>query len=321
MSLRSHEAAAEPPPANREGRPQVVYLMGAGRSGSTILGTTLGNCDGIFFAGELARWHRRAGAPLDGTERGRFWSDVREELGSEGESLGREARFLQRSSALFRIRSWPTQRRLRAPYRRVTRELYRAIARTASVPHIVDSSHFPRRARELQTLSGIDLYLLFLVRDPQSVVAAYARGDVVQGPKFDTLATNGYLWLTNLLSLFVFLRHPRARRLLVRHEDFIADPYGVTRDILDCVGSSADLPDFTALRTDSAFLGNRMVKTGVVALKSRPETAARRSRITALLQAPWSVVLARLKPRAGVAGFRADAVETAARESRTDVTD
>ena len=48
---------------------------------------------------------------------------------------------------------------------------------------IVDSSHFPRRARELQALNGIDLYILFLVRDPHSVVASWGREDVIE-PQF-----------------------------------------------------------------------------------------------------------------------------------------
>jgi hypothetical protein len=295
VSAPSPDLAAQAPAADRP--PKVVYVMGAGRSGSTILGTTLGNCTDIFFAGELARWHRRAGEPLAGAERERFWRAVREEVEIDVDSLGPEVRCLQQSSGLFRVGSWRAQRRLRPRFRSASEDLYRAIARTAAVRYVVDSSHFPRRARELQSLPGIELYLLFLVRDAQGVVASYNRRDVVQGPKFNTLATNAYLWLTYLLSLFVFLRQPRERRLFVRHDAFVADPERVLREILDGIGSSAGIPDLGALRTDRAFLGNRMVKSSVVALERKPTAPPKRSRVTTLLQLPWRAVFSLLRPR------------------------
>jgi hypothetical protein len=280
-------------------RPKVIYVMGAGRSGSTILGIALGNCSDVFFAGELARWHRRRGAPLAGAERERFWQEVREKMGGDEHSLGREARFLQRSSAAFRITTWRAQRRLRGRYRESAQLLLETIAETAQATHVVDSSHFPRRARELQALGGIDLYVLFLVRDPQGIVAAYRRRDVRQGPEFGGLKTNAYLWLTYLWSLYVFLRHPRERRLLVRHEDFLADPRAVLGDILRCAGSDAEIPDLTALRTDTSFLGNRVASSPVVALRAAPERPRRGSPLTALLQLPWRAVFALLRPVAG----------------------
>jgi hypothetical protein len=279
-------------------RPKVLYVMGAGRSGSTILGIALGNCSEIFFAGELARWHRRGGRPLAGAERERFWEKVRERTSVSVDSLGPEVGILQRSSAALRLNTWPAQRRLRGRYRSACKDLFQAIAATTGKSYIVDSSHFPRRARDLGALEGIELYLLFLVRDPQSVVASYRRRDVVQGPQFGILATNAYLWLTHLLSLFVFLSHPRDQRLLVRHEDFLADPEGVLRDILDGVGLAADIPDLNALRPGPAFLANRLVSTDVVTLKARPEATPSGSRITALLNLPWRLIFSRLRPAA-----------------------
>lgn len=293
-------------PAPSAARPKVIYVMGAGRSGSTILGIALGNCADVFFAGELARWYRRAGKPLTGAPdpgRERFWQAVRGELELEidvgVDTLGPEVGVLQRSSALFQIGSWPAQRRLRGRYRRACEDLFRAIARTAGKGCIVDTSHFPRRARVLQTLGGVDLYLLFLVRDPQSIVASYRRRDVVQGPRFGVLATNAYLWLTYVLSAYVFLRHPSERRLLVRHEDFLANPEGVLREILDRIGSSAEIPDLDALQTGPAFLANRLANAEVLALESRPDTRASGSRLTALLHLPWRLAFSRLRPAVG----------------------
>ena len=50
--------------------------------------------------------------------------------------------------------------------------------------------------------------------------------------RYGVLAANAYLWLTYLLASWVFLRHPRRRRLFVRHEEFLAEPATVVRRIL-----------------------------------------------------------------------------------------
>lgn len=294
-------AQASPDPL---ARPKVAYVMGAGRSGSTILGIALGNCDGVVYAGEMDKWLRRAGdPPLGGEERERFWREVREEVDVSPELTGKVARCLEASSAPFRRRFWGEQRRLRGPYRRFAGELYRAIAQVAGAAGVVDTSHFPRRARELQHVEGIDLYLLFLVRDPQSIVASWDRDDVVE-PRFTPLQTNAYMWLTYLISLLVFLRHPRERRLLVRHEDFLADPAAVVRDILDLIGSSAPLPDFGELRTGVAFQGNRVAREQVVSLNGSAPKPSRFSLLTAVLQLPWKLVFSLLGPVAGASARR-----------------
>jgi hypothetical protein len=281
-----------------EGRPKVLYVMGAGRSGSTILGVTLGNCDGVFFAGELDRWIARAGVPRDGEDRQRFWAEVRKHVEQAPELAGGRATVLERSSVLLDPRRWPARRRLRGRYRQISEQLNRAIAAVAGAQIVLDSSHYPLRARELQALAGIDLYLLLLVRDPQDVVASLGRRDVPER-RFGLLAANAYLWLTHACSLYVFSRHPGTKRMLVCHEDFLADPARVTGEILGICGSTAPPPDFSALQTGVPFHGNRLIRSRVVALGSQPASPAHPSRVTRVLQVLWMKALSRLRPKVG----------------------
>jgi hypothetical protein len=279
-----------------QSRPKVIYVMGAGRSGSTVLGVALGNCENVFFAGELDKWLVWRGAPhLTDDERTRFWSGVREQVDAEDLFGGQAHRCLERSSALFRVREWPARRRVRSRYRRVSEDVYKAVARAAGVTHLVDTSHYPLRARELQALEEVDLYLLFLVRHPQSVVASLDRRDVAER-RFGMLTANAYLWLTHLVSVLVFLRHPRERRLFLRHEDFVADPEGVLRQILDMTGSSAPIPNLAELRTGIPLHGKRLVNSEVIALQREASLPRRRSVMTSLLQLSWLAVLPRLRP-------------------------
>src|ERR1700730_15993454 len=145
----THPASSAPEPSGAAG-PRVIYVMGAGRSGSTILGVALGNCEGVFYAGELDKWLIRRGEPaLGGGERAQFWERVRARVNAS-DLFGYGARALERSSALFSVSKARRRRRVRRRYREVARELYRAIATEARADYVVDSSHYPLRARELQ---------------------------------------------------------------------------------------------------------------------------------------------------------------------------
>jgi hypothetical protein len=273
--------------------------MGAGRSGSTILGVALGNCEGVLFAGELDKWFTREGVPRrEDPQLRAFWAEVLEGVGDASDVLSARTGWIERSSGLFDPRKWRTRRRLRPRYRAVSQQLFQTLARVSGAEYIVDTSHYPLRARELQALRDVELHLLWLVRDPQSVVASLGRTDVVER-RFDVPTSNAYLWLTNLLALFVFLRHPRGRRMFVRHEDFVADPAGVLERILASAGSPATPPDLQQLHTGVPFHGNRLVKAEVVSLNPRPDAPARRSRLTASLQLPWRAVFAAMRPSAG----------------------
>ena len=89
---------------------------------------------------------------------------------------GEANRCIERSSSLFRIDRWRSRRRLRPIYLRVTQDLYRAIARVSGSECVVDSSHFPLRARELKRLAGIELDgLMVTLRESHVAWASYER--------------------------------------------------------------------------------------------------------------------------------------------------
>ncbi len=311
MKASSPSLSTVPDPAASaaDPKPRVIYVLGAHRSGSTVLGVTLGNCEDVFFAGELHSWLTWKGIPRVGGEEGeRLWASVREDVSGAEQLFGHDTElYVDRSSALRRLHRWPTvRRRLLKQYRRLTEDLYRAIARSTQSSCVVDTSHYPLRALQLKKLEGIEVYLLFLVRDPQGVVASLDPRDTTSGSK-PPLTTNLHLWATHLLSLLTFLSHPKDRRMFLRHEDFLEDPGGVLRQILDWSGSPSEIPDLTALEVGHPLHGNRFLRqTDVIALRAPRARRAPRSRMTAVLQAPWSPILSRLRPAATPGAPRED---------------
>ncbi len=281
-------------------RPKVIYVMGAGRSGSTILGVTLGSCDGVCYAGELDAWLARSGEPnFKNAERAEFWGRVAQRMGSGeglfGDSVGR---LIERSIAVFPAFNREQLRDLEESYRRVSAALYEAIASESRAEVVVDSSHFPLRARQLQKIQSVDLHLLYLVRRPEGVVAAFRRQGISQPPK-GVVAANAYLSLTYLLSILVFMRHPRRSRLLVRYEDFVDDPAAATRQILGMAGlRPTAVPSRQAtLSTGIAFQGNRLLGRDRVVLQAKREEYSVPQRLRALPQLPWRLVPWVLRPR------------------------
>ena len=284
----------------------MLYVMGSGHSGSTILGVTLGNCRGMFYAGELQNFLTRSGIPaVGGVERTRFWRRVRNEAPDAQELFGYGShRVMERSGAVLRPHTWAARRSLRARYRRVTRDVAAAVASVAEAEYVVDTSHFPLRAAELQAIDGIDLSLIFLVREPEPVVVSIGRlinrNDRLEKWR-SVLDTNLDLWLTHLLSIRVFRRQPEAKRLFLRYEDFIADPEGVLRQILDMCGSTAPIPDLERLSTGLTIQGNRLLRQEQVALKRGAPHGGERNLLTRIMQAPWEPVLSTMRPAAHAA--------------------
>jgi hypothetical protein len=285
-------------------RPTVIYVMGAGHSGSSILGVALGNCAGVFYAGEVDEWLLKGGAGRwAGAERTRFWEAVRERIGGHADGLIGDSvnRLIERSSAVLRLDRRGERRAILARYRPLTEELFAAIADVADADCVVDTSHFPLRAKELQSMPGIELYLVFLVRDPQAVIELdgreISRHEVAER-RVKVLSSNVALWLTQLLSVYVFLRQPRARRMFLSHEQFLADPARALRAILDGAGSAAQLPDLTALRSGVPLEGNRLLAAETIALHAPGRAMARWSRLTAWMQRPWQLVYGSLRPAA-----------------------
>ncbi len=164
--------------------PVVVYVMGYGRSGSTLLDTILNNHPSVTSVGEVANlpdWVSRehpcaCGALLESCT---FWGPVldryRRAMGSEAlEELERCQTRVERAP-LYRRSDAVSQR-----YGELTNALFHAIRKVSGSTVIVDSSKSSRRAigrpYALTAHAGLDLRPIFLRRDGRGVMWSGMRG-------------------------------------------------------------------------------------------------------------------------------------------------
>ena len=242
---------------------KVFYIVGEGRSGSTLLGRLVGEVDGAINVGELyfsleAGFRHRGvcgcGRRLRECE---FWQAVFER-GFGGFDGVDAARLLQTKQTLERVRALPRllfplrsaedARRLQE-YGSALETLYAAIRDVSGARVIVDSSKNVPYSYILSEQPGIDLRLLHLVRDSRAVAFSNRRckpdpsgylatGRLKQEKPWRVAA----VW--NVLNFMLLLKPPSPHTRRMRYEDAVQDPAAALSSVWELLGEPPPALDF-----------------------------------------------------------------------------
>jgi hypothetical protein len=224
----------------------VLYIVGSGRSGSTLFERTLGATRGFFNVGEMNELFRRV-APSDercgcGEQFSQcpFWTAVGQRaFGGWDPSFVEGVAHLQRR--VTRQRDLPLL--LAAPrgpaafvdalaqYQAVIARLYRAIVVESGAGVLVDASKGPALALALARSPEIDLRLVHLVRDSRGVAYSWAKTGVERPQAADgagVMASYSPWWTAAWWTTFQtetgVVRAALSHSARVRYEDFVEDP-------------------------------------------------------------------------------------------------
>ncbi len=236
----------------------VVYIASLGRSGSTLLGSLLGQLPGAVFVGEMRGVWRAAlyerlcgcGVPFRECE---FWRAVGDAAGHGWDSAFAE-RALRLDQEVCRHRTLLRRAAHRADsqlhsrlleYRSNLVRLYDAIAEVAEAQVVIDTSKDPVYGSMLTRDCRVRVRVVHLVRDARGV--AYSRQKVIARP--ETVTPGGdqlYLprssvarcsleWLVEN-SLIETRLFPVHRYVRVRYEDLAQSPASELSRLLSLAG-------------------------------------------------------------------------------------
>lgn len=280
---------------------KVLYIVGWGRSGSTILDNVLGQLDGFFSTGEMhylwdhIQEKRPCGCGIS-IDECPVWSKVSAAVLGDRERHGVSIPdILEWQQQVMRLRHTPRLLRtdganLPSPlnsYVSLMSSLYPEIGRVTNSRVVIDSTKRPPDAALLRLIPNIDAYVLHLVRDPRAVAYSWQRRkQQLDRPtdmdRYGTFASSVNWLLWNAAAEWIRRHMDRSRSLLLRYEDFISSPQTWIQRIVDLAGESVEqLPvegSVASLDKNHSVAGNpRRFDTGRVELRRDDEWRGKQS--------------------------------------------
>jgi hypothetical protein len=254
---------------------KVLYIVGVGRSGSTLLERVLGAVPGSVNAGELNAVFSRVatqdqrcgcGEPFSTCP---FWQAVGERAFGGWAEVTKRMTELQprviRQRFVPRLASGLTgaaYRRELDEYLDAHQRLYRAISQVSGAEVVVDASKSTAQLFALRRIEGLDLRVLNLVRDSRGVASSWSKSGIrkPQSRDGDTMMGTyaphrlAVLWAAlQLESAVLGAAAPYSAR--VRYEDLVARPRETVEQALVSVGLAPAAGALDHVGTHSVTLG------------------------------------------------------------------
>lgn len=251
---RSQAQGRSSPSASTE--TAVLFVLGSGRSGSTLLANLLGEAPGHSSVGEVRYlWERALGAgrpcgcgrqvadcPLWGPVLARAFPD-----GIDAQQVAASLRAATRLRETLRLLAPGGRRRLARQHPQLLdalERLYASLGEQTGGGVVVDASKLPTYALLLGAVPGIRLRLLHLVRDPRAAAWSWQRvkpladaraGAMMQrqSPLKSALLWSAWNGLARLMGLW-----PGSAYQRLRYEDFVEEPRRTASSALAASGAT-----------------------------------------------------------------------------------
>ncbi len=261
--------------------PDILYIMGTGRSGTTILEILLSNNSDIFGVGEVTHIFQdgftddeicSCGKPASVCE---HWSSVRQQCEWNDADVSK-------LNQLFVDIAWHTQfpkvaagrvpTDQRVLFNQTNKCLFQTSADISGANIIVDSSKYAGRALELARAFPKNVKVICLTRSPAGLVKAFRKTDAAeQKPK--SLSGTLFYYLYTIACFRVVTWILKSRVLRIRYEDMIANPEETLGKIeswanIDLSQTKNILKEKQWLEAGHIITGNRLRRQGRV--KFRP---------------------------------------------------
>jgi hypothetical protein len=272
---------------------KIIYIIGTGRNGSTLIDVVLGNSKKIQSTGELfnaiGAWRINKVCSCNKTvDDCPFWSKVKQLFIKTSKDLelsdisAMQKYFERKMLSPFNILVHKLLHSKKfKQYKKSLKEFYTAIAIVSEKPVLVDSSKNPFRGYSLLNVFKDDVYFIHLIRDGRGQMWSWIKSGVM--PPFNIPirknedgkeAVGQHFWwvpilyafswvLYNLISFLIVWKAGRKQSVRIQYEDFIRNPSYHLKRISELINE--DLGDLEELfvrkepfRIDHLIAGNRL---------------------------------------------------------------
>lgn len=207
---------------------KIFYILGAGRSGTTLLEIILGNSPSIFNTGEVNHFPHLRGIPrkrnADSVE-GKFWKTIRVKIAGiyNFYQLNRLHKKYEYHTSLI-LHFLGIAGKDKITYDQYLIDFYNLIYDHSDSNVITDSSKYPGRALNISRVLDYDISYIYIIRNPIDVVRSFAKKGVEQASK-NWFSANLYYFVINALcKLTIRVLSTKHKVSKVIYDDLINEP-------------------------------------------------------------------------------------------------
>lgn len=212
---------------------KIIYIVGCGRSGSTLMGFALGNATRALDLGEVICFSRFQGCPNGfepDSENYKYWRGILGSLEAEIGPLDFSAlRRMQMAVDCHRcflnvlLLGACYRRKSYLSYQRYVKTLYGAILNDPNHDVFITSSKYPSRLLHLlRAFSDRRVHVVHLIRNPIDLAHAFRNKE--QGRTKTFWESMLYFFVINVFSILVTRGLGSNRYIRVHYERFTAEP-------------------------------------------------------------------------------------------------
>jgi hypothetical protein len=229
----------------------LIYIIGAGRSGTTLLDIILGNTSNSISLGEINRFFKRGGIPpkrANDDEVFLFWEKIKKDFDEKIPRANYDdlAKVFHRneyhSTVLKNIIVGCDQE-----YKTLLSTHYNVIFDNVIEENVVESSKYPLRAFNISKAlkdQDINVKYIYIKKDPVKVVKSFTKKDIEQ-PSKNFIASNIYYLLVNILCTYIVraLKRKGHKTYEITFEKLMNDPVRSLRSLSDAFNMDYQKPN------------------------------------------------------------------------------
>lgn len=281
---------------------KVIYILGAGRSGTTLLDIILGSNPTIFSGGELNRFAEYGGKPVsidNHSETALFWEKFRTRMPLEWQEdnfrqVHKFCKQFEYHTGIFKSRSYNKSVYFKE-YNQYIQTFFDTLSSFVSQPILIDSSKYPLRGYFMSKILKYDIAFIYLKRNPVDVVRSFEKKDLEQ-PSKNWINANLYLFGVNITCLYIYNKLKKNHKTIaIKYDDLISNPETVLKQVGDQLNIDVS-KSLEILRNNESFTpgllfdGNRIRLEKNIFIKPKKDskhTSGLKDKFTSFLHRAW----------------------------------